>query len=326
VLALRRKFPELLITVIAFQYPYKIGWYQWNGISVMALNGRNKGGIHRLLVWINAWNCLRKLKKEGSIIGLLSFWCTETALIGKWFARLSNLKHYCWILGQDARKSNGLVKLIKPSSNQLIALSDFLQEEFEKNHGVRPSQVIPNAIDPTSFPPLQRDRSIHLIGVGSLISLKGYDVFLSVVKKLIVHFPSLKAVICGKGPEEKLLQDSINESGLIKNVLLLGEKPHQEVLQLLQESKILLHPSSYEGYSTVCLEALYAGAHVVSFIKPDQHKIEQWHLVHSVEEMEQKVMEVLSKGGIDHKRVLLHAVDESAVAVMKLFDIEVTAS
>ena len=114
VLAMKKKFPNMAITVITFQYPFRSGWYEWNDIPVRALNGKNRGGLYRLLIWIKAWNILRRLKKESAMVGLLSFWCTETALIGKWFARLNHLQHYCWILGQDARKNNGLIKLIKP--------------------------------------------------------------------------------------------------------------------------------------------------------------------------------------------------------------------
>ena len=321
VLALRKNFPLLLISIIAFQYPFRSGKYEWNGIPVIALNGRNKGGIQRLLVWIKAWRRLKQLKKESPIIGLLSFWCTECALVGKWFASQNRIKHFCWILGQDARKENGLIKRIKPKSNELIALSHFLQYEFEKNHRIKPAHVIPNAIDPESFPPLEGNRTIDLIGVGSLIPLKNYNVFIAVVKKIAERYPSIKAMICGQGPEQNALQQLIIENGLEKNVLLLGEKPHEEVLQLLQQSKILLHPSSYEGYSSVCLEGLYAGTHVISFRSPDDRKVEHWHVVDSTDEMEKKVMDVLSDQAIDHKRVLVHTAQESAAAIIGLFDI-----
>ena len=325
VLTLQRKFPALEIQIVTFQYPFKSVSYQWHGTRVMPLNGGNKGGVMRIVIWMKAWNYLKKLRKQSQIIGLLSFWCTECALVGKWFARKNDLKHLCWILGQDARKSNRFVKLIRPIPNELIALSQFLQDEFERNHHIQPAHVIRNAIEPNKFPPLNSERHIDLIGVGSLIALKQYDIFISIVKKLVEQFPSLKAMICGKGPEEDSLQRIINESGLNNNIMLLGEKPHSEVLQLLQESKILLHPSSYEGYSTVCLEALFAGAHVVSFAKPDQQKVNQWHPVSTIEQMEHKVRALLLEPNLVHKRVLLSAAEESVEAVMKLFDMEVTA-
>jgi glycosyltransferase involved in cell wall biosynthesis len=202
----------------------------------------------------------------------------------------------------------------------LLALSPFLQEEFFKNHGIRPAFVIPNAIDTQSFLPISAERTIDVIGAGSLIPLKQYNVFVSVLKKVVEVFPSLRAIICGEGPEFDSLNRMIVDAGLKKNIQLVGEKTHEEVLLLFQLSKILLHPSSYEGYSSVCLEALYAGAHVVSFRTPTEAKIEHWHVVNSEEAMQTKVTELLSNTTLDHKRILVHSIDDSAAAIVRLFD------
>jgi len=320
-LALKENYPSVNLTVVSFQYPYRSGTYQWNGIPVYALNRGNKGGIFRIITWIRAWRVLKQLNRNEQLTGLLSFWCGECALVGKWFAKYNQLKHYCWILGQDAKKENRLVKFINPKSTELIALSDFLRDQFHKNHHVKPFQVIPNAIDPQRFPPLPQKRKLDLIGVGSLIPLKQFDVFISVLEKAVEFFPDLQAVICGQGPELGSLQTLIKNAGLEKNLQLVGEKPHGEVLKLLQQSKILLHPSSYEGYSSVCLEALYAGAHVISFQKPDDNIIEHWHGANTIEEMQKKVLEILSDPIIDHNRVLLHTVEESAEKIVNLFEV-----
>jgi len=318
-LALKRMYPSINIKVITFHYPYRSDNYLWNGIQVISLNGRNKKGVARLMIWRRAWRAIKKFKKNGQLIGVLSFWCTECGLLGKWFASFHKLKHYCWVLGQDAKKENGFVKFIRPKPTELIALSTFLQREFEANHSIRPFTVIPNAIDPMEYPPLRVERTIDVIGVGSLIPLKQYDLFIAVLKKVTEQFPNLKVVLCGKGPEENSLQTLVKKYGLEKNIRMEGERSHPQVLDLMQQSKILLHPSRYEGYSSVCLEALYAGAHVVSFRTPVYTPIEHWHVVESIEEMERKVLKILSDPAIDYKRVLVHTAEESAKAVVDLF-------
>ena len=318
-LALNRNYPSINIKVITFHYPYRSNKFLWNGIQVISLNGRNKKGFARLMIWMRAWRAIGEFKKNAQLMGILSFWCTECGLVGKWFASYHKLKHHCWILGQDAKKQNGFVKFIRPTPTELIALSPFLQHEFEANHSIRPFTVIPNAIDPGDFSPPAVARTIDVIGVGSLISLKQYDVFIAVLRRVTERFPNLKAILCGKGPEENSLQTLISEYGLWKNIRMVGEKSHAHVLDLMQQSKILLHPSRYEGYSSVCLEALYAGAHVVSFRAPAATPIEHWHVVESIEEMEQKILEIMSGPTVDHKRVLVHTVEESARAVVDLF-------
>ena len=90
----------------------------------------------------------------------------------------------------------------------------------------------------------------------------------------------------------------ITKSGLEKNILLTGELPYPDTLQLMQRAKVFLHPSSYEGFSGVCLEALYAAAHVISFCKPMKQDIAQWHIVQSREEMFEKTVSILGNPAV----------------------------
>ena len=322
VAALKRLYPSLEIIVIAFQYPFRNGIYNWKGVQVIPLNGQNKGKLKRILIWMTAAGILKKLNKENNIIGLLSFWCTECALVGARFARRHHLKHFSWILGQDALPGNKMIKYIKPKSEELIALSDFVQQNFFINYSLKPKHVIPCAIDRDIFHLERRERTIDVLGVGSLIPLKQYDVFIEVMQFLKQQLPSLRAMICGKGPQQELLKRMINESGLSENVLLVGEKPHSQILNLMQDSKVLLHPSSYEGFGAVCLEALYAGAHVVSFVQPMYSSIEHWHIVKTKEEMKAVVQKLLTSSSISHESVIPFSIESSTAHMMRLFNYE----
>ena len=95
---------------------------------------------------------------------------------------------------------------------------------------------------------------------------------------------------------------------------------HSEILQLMCRSRVLLHPSSYEGFGMVCLEALYAGAHVISFCKPMDLSIAHWHIAVSLEEMLHLTHEILQNPGNDHRSIMPYSMSDSAGAVMKLFD------
>ena len=88
----------------------------------------------------------------------------------------------------------------------------------------------------------------------------------------------------------------------------------------MQRSKIFLHPSSYEGFGVVCLEALYAGAHVISFCKPMIKDIEHWHIVNSKEEMLKKLLKILCNTSTEYRAILVSSIDESAKAVMQIFN------
>ncbi|MEP6950888.1 MAG: glycosyltransferase family 4 protein [Ginsengibacter sp.] len=324
--ALNKNFPSLKIIILSFEYPFSTSGYNWYDNWVIPFNGMNKGVVARLFLWHHFWRTLHKLKKDNDIIGLFSFWCGECALIGKYFGKWNNLEHFTWIAGQDAKRGNKYISIIHPRSHELVAMSDFLVKEFYRNYAVRPLHIIPNGIDPSLFSAQGAERDITILGTGSLIPLKQYDVFINAVKEIIKGVPAVKAMLCGKGPDEMQLQKLIVHHQLQNNILLTGEKSHAEILRLMQRTKVFLHTSNYEGFSTVCLEALYAGCHVISFIKPMKHDIGHWHIVQSKEEMVKKAIEILSNSVAAYTPVLPYAMDDSAMAVMKLFNYKEAAT
>ncbi len=318
--ALHKNFPALRIIVIAFQYPYVSATYTWNGVSIISLNGAMKGKIHRLLLWRRAWQTLKKINRQHNIKGLLSFWVNECALIGRYFGKKHHLKHYAWITGQDAKKGNQYVKLLHPKANEIFAMSDFLATRFFKNYHIKPFKVIPNGIDTQLFSNKATERSIDILAAGSLIPLKQYDIFIEVLGLVQKQIAGIVAMLCGKGPEEQKLKTLIAADNLTKNLQLAGEKQHLEVLALMQQCKIFLHTSNWEGFSTVCLEALYAGAHVISFFSPMEKEIPHWHIVKTKEEMAATALELLLNPSTQFTPVLPYAMDDIAKQVMELYE------
>jgi glycosyltransferase involved in cell wall biosynthesis len=303
--SLKETFPQLNIIVLAFEYPYKAAKYQWNGIDVIAFGGSNKGGLSRMSNWRKIRAKLGELHNKYHIIGLLSFWLGDCALIGTRFAKRKQLKHLCWILGQDAKKGNRYFKLIKPQPASLIALSDFIANEVGKNYGVVPEHIISPGID--------------ILGAGSLIPLKQFYMLIELVNSLKEAFPGIKAVICGGGSEMASLKAMIRDFALEEHITLTGELPHDQVLNRMERSKVFVHPSAYEGFGVVCLEALYAGAQVVSLVKPMQADIKNWHVARSQSDMVDLVKELLYDQDNDHLPVVPYLIKDSAVAMMSLF-------
>jgi glycosyltransferase involved in cell wall biosynthesis len=320
VLAVKRNFPELNVIVLSFQYPEHELEYTWNGISIASFNGMKKRKLKRLQLFNSVWRKLKTIQKSQPIMGILSFWCSECALIGKYFGKRYNIRHFCWLCGQDARQGNKLIKFIRPKSNELIAMSNFLANEFDRNYGIKPAYTVFNGIDRDLFPALRPvERNIDLLAAGSLSSLKQYEIFVETAHRLKEHFPGLRARHCGEGSERNSINAMIEKLDLRNNLSLLGEKKHEEVLELMQQAKIFLHPSSYEGFGVVCLEALYAGAHVISFCDPTGIKTKQWHIVHDKEEMFLKAYELLSDQDTVYQSVETYKMDDAAKAIMQLY-------
>ncbi|WP_431210731.1 glycosyltransferase [Puia sp. P3] len=101
---------------------------------------------------------------------------------------------------------------------------------------------------------------------------------------------------------------------------MVAELAHGEVLRYMQRSKILLHTSAYEGFGTVMIEALYAGAHVVSFVDTAGMAVKNWHVVGSEEEMVEVVVGLLGDPETGYESVKPFTMEDSARAMMGLFE------
>lgn len=318
---LKKQNPETQIIVLSFLYPYESGQYRWNDVDVIAFGGMKKKKFKKLWLWKKIWDDLKRIQRSNRIIGLFSFWCSECALIGHYFGKLHHIRHYSWICGQDARKMNRLVRLIRPNANELVGISHSVIEEFHRSHGIRPAHFIPIAIDPNMFPEkIPMVRSIDILAAGNLVPLKQYDIFIEVVNALRKKSPGLKVVLCGHGWENEKLQSLAKNCGLEDTIEFKGMMLHSDLLALMQHAKVFLHPSSYEGFGAVCMEALYAGAHVISFCQPINYPIENWHIVRTVDEMISKTDALLSDSDLKFKPVPLFTIDKAASQVTALFN------
>lgn len=317
--AMNRNFPEIKLIIFAFQYPYNTNEYTWKDNIVIPFNGMHKNRVRRLAMWFRILSTCYSKKRNREVIGVLSLWCGECAFVAKYCAKLFALKHFCWILGQDARDFNKYVKLIKPRPAMLVALSDFLKEEFNRSHKVKPAHVITNGIDTGMFEAMPVTKDIDVTGAGSLTTLKQYNIFIEIIAEARKHFPSIKAMLCGDGEEAAKIRNMVSERELSGNLELTGLLTQQRVLAMMQRSKIFLHPSSYEGFGTVCIEALYAGAHVISFCKPMHHNIKNWHIVSTKKEMLEKLIQLLSDQTLVFEPVMAYSIDNSARQMMELF-------
>lgn len=321
-LSLKKQFSDIKLIAITLQYPFADTSYLWNGIEVISIGGKNRRHLWNRITRLRALTVLEKLRSGYDLKGVLSFWCTDAALIANRFSLKNNLPHYIWIHGQDARKENKLVAKIKPSSEQLIALSDFLKKEFFENHGIEPRHVIENGVSEPLFPALNTNkRHIDILGVGSLIPLKNYALFIELVADVKKNRPDLRALIAGDGPEYATLESQIKSLALENTVTLCGKKTHAEILALMNDSRVFLHTSSYEGNSTVLIESLYSGCDVVSTCALSNRPVENLSIAGTSEDLKLKVLDLLERPEHDHKRVLFNSMDASAKKIMTLFGI-----
>lgn len=318
-LSVKAEFPQYQLIILSFQYPFEKRCYQWKGIEVIALGGRNRGKLFRLFTWMAARKALEEIHQSHQVLGLISLWMTECALVANRFAKKHQLKHVIWIIGQDAKVGNSYVKRTKPKTSQLIAMSDFLKDEFYKNYGIMPEHVMENGINAHVFPELNSgERAIDVFGAGSLIPLKNYRLFIELIAELKQDYPKVKAQIAGGGEEQENLQRFIKELGLESNVRLSGPQSHTETLKLMNQSKVFLHTSHYEGNSTVLMEALYSGCRVMSTCALSHRETENLFVSTDRGELKQQLLLALQNDQDAVGRVVFNTMDDTARRMVNL--------
>lgn len=316
---LNKNFPHVNVIVLALHYPYFKKTYQWFGNTVISFDGRNRGGLFKLFFWRKLNTQLKRIHQDHRIDGILSFWYSECAFIGNRVATKFGIKHYCWSWGQDAKKNNKYASLGFLNAGELIVFSDFLQKEFEKNHGIKPAHVITPGIDKKDFLFDEGHRTIDIIAAGSLIPLKQYDIFIGVVSAIKKSIPGVNAILIGEGPEKKRLKELIRELDMESNIAVAGELPHKEVLKQMNKSKLFLHTSYFEGFGVVCLEALAAGAEVISFAKPMNAGIDHWYIAKNKDQMIDKAIEILKKPQSEYRGIIPYDIEDTVKKMAQLF-------
>jgi glycosyltransferase involved in cell wall biosynthesis len=178
---------------------------------------------------------------------------------------------------------------------------------------------VPAAIDPLEFDKYEGPKDIAIVAAGSLIPLKQYEVFVEIIKAIQKTLPKINVVLIGDGPERGRLQSMITSLELTDNLLVTGELSHKQLLGYMQRAKLFLHPSSYEGFGVVCLEALYGGAQVISFCKPMKNEIPRWRTVKTKDEMVEKAFNILLDNNSKSERVLPYSIDDQAKSILEIF-------
>lgn len=182
--------------------------------------------------------------------------------------------------GQGKMRSDQIDQGLK-SADRLIALSAELKETADTITAQSDkSQVITNGVDTQVFYYKNKDEARRelslptsdkltiLLGVGSLIHRKGFDLVLDALPNLVKSNPNLKYYILGsQGPEGDYraeLQNKVKQHQLEDVVVFYGAVPNNTLVTWYNASDAFCLSSRGEGSPNVLSEALACGCPSVS--------------------------------------------------------------
>ena len=314
--ALKKKFPSVNITVAAFQYPFTQNRYNWNDISVFSFGGKNSK-LKKILVWDNAITLAKYLKEKNQLDVVHSLWFGECAFVGNRISSRFNNKHICTLMGQDVSTKNIYLRLLNKSKLTIVSLSQNQSNLFR--------QITKRNVDEEIFWGVHtqhydsnKKREIDLLGVGSLINLKNFKAFINVVYKLKSQFPSIRSMIIGDGKLRVKLSQQANLLGIQNNIEFTGNLKRSEVFEIMKKSRILLHPSLFEGSGLVFAEALATGMHIVSYNVGYAKENDKWNIAKNEDELYQHCKKLLNNN-LSFEPMNIFPIEETVNRYAKLY-------
>jgi teichuronic acid biosynthesis glycosyltransferase TuaC len=256
-----------------------------NGINVQhpryALLPKVGQSMHPFVLALGALPTLRRLQRQGFDFDLIDahFYYPDgvaAALLARWLgkplvitARGSDLN----VFGRDAvprRLMRWAGGVAGASIGVCHALVDVLQ-----GWGLPPGRlhVVRNGVDTQRFSPqpqgvaraaLGIDGAPLLLSVGHLVPVKGHDIALQALARLLPSHPGARLVFVGDGPLRTALQAQAKALGITTHVHFAGAVPNDRLADWYSAADALVLASRSEGWANVLLEAMACGTPVVA--------------------------------------------------------------
>lgn len=146
-----------------------------------------------------------------------------------------------------------------------IAVSHKLKESLYRHFSIT-ADVVPNLLGKEFYYTApNNNEAFTIVSVGRLDHGKGFDLLIQALLKIKDKLPhNWQVKIIGSGEWRDILQREINTSNLQNNIVLLGQKNKQEIVQLLQQSDLFVLPSRSETFGVVYIEAMACGLPIIA--------------------------------------------------------------
>lgn len=315
-IALANKIGTDKIYIISMQYPFTRKPYQWHGINVFPSGGANKKGFKYYFTLRRTQKRIQQLYKSHKFT-IHAFWMGEAAFAGYYASKKYLSKFVVTFMGQDVKPGNRVMRYIDHTKTYFVTLSENHDKILEKNYGFNADAIIPFPL-PNAQPNNHTERNIDLLFVGSLIPVKQPEQFIQIVAALKNEFPELKATIVGDGNLRGELESLVKENNLQQTINFTGDLPRESVFNLMNQSKVLLHTSSFEGQCLVYAEALAQGMYVVSYNVGRIENIDKHIVCNTVLELEQNSKNLLQQN-LDYSPVKLINTENTINDYLKLY-------
>jgi len=165
-------------------------------------------------------------------------------------------------------------RLVVKLSSNVVAVSSMTKRDLEGlGVDIQKVHIVSNGVNPDEIAGIEPlDDVCDILFAGRLIKEKNVDVLLEAVGLVSEDIPDVMCCVIGDGPEKERLVELAHARGLLDNgngngngnVRFLGFLEYGDIIARMKSSKVLVLPSSREGFGMVVVEAFACGVPVVT--------------------------------------------------------------
>ncbi|WMW24385.1 glycosyltransferase family 4 protein [Methanolobus sediminis] len=157
-------------------------------------------------------------------------------------------------------------RIVSRISSNVIAVSEMTKKNLESlGLDGQKIAIVSNGIDLDRIlasPPV--NETCDILFIGRLIKEKNVDMLLKSMTKIKKKCPAVKLHVIGQGPEKEKLLTLVENYDIPDNTKFFDFMEYEELLGRIKASKVLVLPSSREGFGIVVVEAFACGTPVVT--------------------------------------------------------------
>lgn len=168
----------------------------------------------------------------------------------RWGLSLTGFQKFIW--KAVVRKSNKITTVSKQLANQLISKNTMSESDI---------CVIENGVDISMFSrkgarKIYQQSAPVLISIASFDYVKGTDILLKAMPKVLTRYPRIKLLLVGEtGKEDEFLRKLARDLGIDSCIEWHSNVPHEKIPELLFAADAFVLTSREEGLGLALLEA-----------------------------------------------------------------------
>ncbi len=255
------------LKIVAMRYPYRRDRYSIANATVYSIGGAHRGPRYTPGIWRDTARAVRDIPCDL----LHAFWVYEPGLVAAWFrprlpavislagGELISMPEIRYGLMRQMR-TRTLIRWALRRARVVTAGSPYLVEHAQAALSLPAVRHIPLGVDLRRWPfSAHKDVPPTILNVGSLEPVKGQDILLRALPRVLGEMPAVRCLIVGGGREQGKLEALAQELGLSGKVKFAGEVPHQEMPAIYAAASLFVQASWHEAQGMALLEAAACG-------------------------------------------------------------------